>query len=126
MGISLVFDCSCERSFEDIDTFVTMISRHECIQGVVIPKILIGMNRIDLGREYAVCVSQVQAKAREFGARYFEYSYGIGAMQGSLDIFSSFVEDIHRTRVSQNPSYGWREYREDEYRDVVAPGCLIS
>ena len=103
-----------------------MISRHESMQGVVIPKILIGMNRIDLGREYAVSDSQVQAKAREFGARYFEYSYGIGAMQGSLDIFSSFVEDIHRTRVSQNPSYGWREYREDEYRDVVAPGCLIS
>jgi Ras-related protein Rab-8A len=117
-GVCLVFDCSCERSFESIDLFATMTAQHESMQGVEIPKIMIGINKLDFERGNVVTVHQIQAKARELGVRYLEYAYSEDIQSSSLGIFSSFVEDIHRSRVEQG--------REDEYRDVVAPGCLIS
>ena len=95
-----------------------MTAQHESMQGVEIPKIMIGINKLDFERGNVVTVRQIQAKARELGVRYLEYAYSDDIQSSSLGIFSSFVEDIHRSRVEQG--------REDEYRDVVAPGCLIS
>ncbi len=117
-GVCLVFDYACERSFANIDRFAFMTSQYECMQGIEIPKIMIGINKLDSERGSLVTAHQIQAKARELGVRYLEYAYSDDLQPSSLDIFSSFVEDIHRSRVERD--------REDEYRDVVAPGCLIS
>ena len=117
-GICLVFDCACERSFANIDRFAFMTSQYESMHGVEIPKIMIGINKLDFERGNVVTVHQIQAKARELGVRYLEYAYSEDIQSSSLGIFSSFVEDIHRSRVEID--------REDEYRDVMAPGCLIS
>ena len=74
MGIILVYDCTDEKSFENVRNWMKQIETHAA-KGVA--KVLIG-NKCDLEEDRAVTTEEGQQLAEEYGVPFFETSAKAG------------------------------------------------
>lgn len=111
MGIILVYDCTEEMTFNNIQNWLKQIETHAS-QGVA--KVLVA-NKTDLPNR-VISTEQGQALAQEYGLKFFETSAKTGS--NINEMFFEVADQIVRDRPSQTQAnqnkHGYAAYQNQQ------------